>query len=107
MIVSERVKRLERLLEVARNASADLDHGTFLRSVISVASELTSSDVASILVYDEADNHLHFVAAPWFHQEAIQGFRVPLEESIAGWVYQHAQPLVIQDVKEDERQWLI
>ncbi|OQX64713.1 MAG: hypothetical protein B5M51_02880 [Anaerolinea sp. 4484_236] len=103
MTVSERVKRLERLLEVARNASADLDHATFLQSVISVASELTGSDVASILIYDEDDDHLHFVAAPWFHREAIQEIRVPLEESIAGWVYKRAQPLVIQDVAGDER----
>ena len=103
MTVNQRIKHLERILEVTRNLSAKLDHSTFLQSVISVASEVTSSEIASILEYNEEDAHLHFVAAPWFHRDSIQDLKVPLEESIAGWVYQHGQPLVIQDVKGDER----
>jgi signal transduction histidine kinase len=102
-MMNERLKRLERLLELIHMISADLDYSTILQSAISVASELTNSEVASILRYKEADDHLHFVAAPWFHRDAIQGVRVPLEESIAGWVYRHAKPLVIQDVRGDER----
>ncbi len=103
MTVNERVQRLERLLEVARNLSTELDYDTFLQSIISVASELTRSEVASILEYDEAGDQLRFAAVPWFHRGTIQGVRVPLDESIAGWVYRHAKPLVIQDVKGDER----
>lgn len=103
MTINERLKRRERLLETLRTLSADLDNQTVLQSVISVASELTNSEVASILKYEEADEHLHFIAVPWFHRDSIQGVRVPLEESVAGWVYQHASPLVIQDVKGDER----
>ncbi len=102
-MMNERLKRLERLLELTRMVSADLDYLTILQTAISIASELTNSEIASILKYDEADAHLHFVAAPWFHRDAIQGVRVPLEESIAGWVYRNAKPLVIQDVHGDER----
>ncbi len=93
----------ERLLETLRTLSTELDYQTVLQSVVSVASELTNSEVASILKYDEADEHLHFIAAPWFHRDTIQSVRVPLDGSIAGWAYQHGSPLIIQDVKEDER----
>ncbi|MBT3337427.1 MAG: GAF domain-containing protein [Anaerolineae bacterium] len=102
-MINERLKRLERILELTRMISADLDYSTILQTAISIASELTNSEIASILKYDEGDNHLHFVAAPWFHKDAVEGVRVPLEESIAGWVYVHAKPLVIQDVHGDER----
>ena len=91
------------LLEMLRAFSGELDYQTALQSVISIARELTDSEVASILKYDDADKHLHFVAAPWFHRDTMQTLRVPLDESIAGWVYQQASPLVIQDVKEDKR----
>ena len=103
MITNERLKRLERLLEVVRMVSADLDDFTVLQSIISVASELTQSEVASILRYDEEDGFLHFIAAPWFHRDSIESVRVPLGESIAGWVFKSNKPLVIQDVKSDKR----
>ena len=103
MITNEHLKRLERLLEIVRMVSANLDNFTVLQSIISVASELTQSEVASILRYNEEDGHLHFIAAPWFHRDAIERVRVPLGGSIAGWVFQYGKPLVIQDVKGDER----
>lgn len=93
----------ERLLATLRTLNAETDYSTVLQSLISVASELTNSEIASILKYDEVENSLRFLAAPWFHQDALQTTNVPLEESIAGWVYRHAAPLVIQDVKEDVR----
>jgi len=83
MTISERLSNYEPLLEALRTVSAGLDYEIALQSVISVASKLTSSEVASILKYDEADEHLHLVAVPWFHRDSIQGVRVPLEESIA------------------------
>ena len=103
MTTTKRHSSRERLLETLRTLISELDYQTVLQSVISVASELTNSEVASILKYDEADEHLHFVAVPWFQRESIQGVRVPLEESIAGWVYLNGKTLVIQDVKEDKR----
>ena len=103
MTISKRHSNHENLLERLRTLSAKPDYQTVLQSIVALVIELTDSEVASILKYDESDNHLHFVAAPWFHQDSVQALRVPLEESIAGWVYQHASALIIQDVKEDER----
>ncbi len=103
MTINKHLSTHERLLETLRTLSAELDYQTVLQSIISVASELTHSEIASILKYDDADEHLHFIAAPFFHREPIQTLRVPLEKSIAGWVFQHASPLVIQDVKGDQR----
>jgi len=103
MTINKHLSTHERLLETLRTLSAELDYQTVLQSIISVASELTNSEVASILKYEEADGHLHFIAVPFFHREPTQTLRVPLEKSIAGWVYQNARPLIIQDVKEDQR----
>ncbi len=103
MTDSKNSRNHERLLETLRALSAESDSQAILQSTVSVARELTNSEIASILKYDEADEHLHFVATPFFHRETIQNVRVPLEESIAGWVYQNARKLVIQDVQKDQR----
>jgi len=84
MPTNERIQRLERLLEISRNLSASLELEPFLQSVIAVASELTGSEVASILELEEGVEQLCFVALPWFHREALKSAKVPLDSSIAG-----------------------
>ena len=103
MMINKDQSNHHRLLETLRVLNSELDYQTALQSVASIASELTDSEVASILKYDDADEHLHFVAVPWFHRDTMQTLRIPLDKSIAGWVYQQARSLVIQDVKEDKR----
>ncbi len=103
MTNNKRFQNYESLLETLRDLRTESDYQTVLQSVISVASELTMSEAASILKYDEADGYLHFIATPFFNRDAIQDIRVPLDESIAGWAYQNARNLVIQNVKDDQR----
>ena len=73
---SERTIRLERLLEITRNLSTALDLDPFLKSVISEACELTDSEAASILEYDETSDGLEFLAAPWHYQDALRDVRM-------------------------------
>jgi len=102
MTLEERLHRMERLLAVARSLSAAPEQETFLQLLISAASELTSSEAASVLEQD-TNNQLRFVATPWFHREMLQQVRVPLEGSAAGWAYQQKQPLILQDAQKDAR----
>lgn len=102
MTTNERIQRLERLLEVSRNLSASLDWEPFLQSLLSVAAELTGSEVASILEAEDGET-LRFLAVPWFHREALQMVRVPVGASVAGWVFQNGKPAVVPDAKKSER----
>jgi len=54
----------DRLLEVCKNLSANLDFEPLLHSIIEVASELTGSESSSILVFDDQERFLKFLAAP-------------------------------------------
>ena len=91
------------LLNLLRNFSAESDYKKALQSMVSLAAELTNSEVASILKYEEADKHLHFLALSHTQYDAMQSLRIPVSSSIAGWVYKNAKTLVVQDVQEDER----
>lgn len=107
MPANEQIQRLERLLEVSRNLSASMEVDAFLQSVISAASELTASEVASILEPDEEDTQLRFLALPWFHRDLLRSVKVPLEASIAGWVFQNVKPVVVPDVALDPRHYKV
>ncbi|MEK6754395.1 MAG: GAF domain-containing sensor histidine kinase [Chloroflexota bacterium] len=101
----DRVKLLERLFEITRSLSASVDVETYLQSILSAATELTESESASLLEYDEASQEFSFKFVPWFHRDAVSSARVPLSGSVAGWVFLNAKPLAIDDVSKDDRHY--
>ena len=101
----DRVKLLERIFEITRSLSASVDLETYLQSILSAATELTESESASILEYDEASQEFTFKSVPWFHRDAVSTARVPLSGSIAGWVFLNIRALAIDDVANDSRHY--
>jgi signal transduction histidine kinase len=94
---------IQRLLDLSRNLSLSLDLEPFLQQVLSAASELTSSEVASVLEVEESGGQFRFLAVPWFHREPLKAVRVPVKGSLAGWVYQNVKPALVADVPADGR----
>src|SRR5215211_7180986 len=103
MTTNERIDHLERLLEVVRGLTTAPDLESFLQTVINEATELTNSELASILEYDEGAEELRFLSMNWFERELLRPMGVPLDGSAAGWVFRRGQPLIVQDTKVDKR----
>src|SRR5512141_2517985 len=107
MTTNERIDHLERLLEVVRGLTTAPDLEAFLQTIITEAIELTDSELASILEYDETAEELRFLAMHWFQRDLLRPVGVPLDGSAAGWVYRRGQPLIIQDVRVDQRHFKV
>lgn len=101
----DQTRLLERLLEVTRDLSAMVDLETYIQSILSAAADLTDSEIASLMEYDDAEQELRFRYVPWFHREAIGSARVPLEGSAAGWIFLHVKPLALPDAGKDPRHY--
>lgn len=104
-MVIDRVKLLERLFEITRSLSSSVDVETYLQSILSAATELTESESASLLEYDEVSKEFSFKFIPWFHRDAVSSAKVPLNGSVAGWVFLNVIPLAIDDVANDSRHY--
>jgi signal transduction histidine kinase len=96
-------KRYARLLETARGLGTAGDMEKYLQSIISAATELTNSESAFILEFDEAAKQLRFAVVPWFHRDALQGGKVPLDGTAEGDIYQKCRSLIIGDAGADIR----
>ncbi|MGD8759850.1 MAG: HAMP domain-containing sensor histidine kinase [Anaerolineales bacterium] len=96
-------QRLARLLEISRVLNSTHDLQPLLHSIVKVASELTQSETASILLYDHKSKQLKFEAAPGLDKESLRKLTVPLDSSVAGWVFKNRRPLVIHDAAKDSR----
>lgn len=95
---SERVSRLEQLLKICQSLSTRLEPEAVLREVIKAAMQLTDSEAASILLYDEETNQLHFAAATPEHWEHLKNQTVPLRGSIAGKALTQRKPQFVEHV---------
>jgi len=96
-MATERLSGLDRLTEVIR-AARNLELEPFLQTVIAAASELTGSEVAAILEFDERAKSLRFLAVPPAYQDVRRSPPVSLDESAAGWAIKNGEPLRLPDV---------
>ncbi len=97
------VARLEMMLEVSRALNSTLDLDILLQSIINVATQLTDTEAASILLLDENKESLYFQAVAGEKQGQIESITVPLDGSIAGWIVKSGEPVVISTLNEEER----
>ena len=74
-----------------------------LRRVIQASAEITKAEAASILLYDDNLQKLYFEATTNIeNEEILRGIMVP-KESIAGWVAENREAVIVNDVHKDER----
>ena len=99
-----RVAYLERITKISQTINSTLDLDLLLRTITQVATELTNTEACSILLYDKQTSELKFIpaTASTVTQKLI-GIPVSLDDSIAGWVFKKARPMLIRDVTADPR----
>ncbi|GAB4486303.1 MAG: hypothetical protein OHK0031_10530 [Anaerolineales bacterium] len=84
-------------MRASRQASVTLDLRELFLDTLNAAIDLTSSETASILEYDEAGQALRFVALPRQHRKRLEGILVPLTGSVAGLALRDRQPVAVHD----------
>lgn len=100
---TSRTRKLERILEISRELTSTVALEPLLHKIVRVASELTASEAASILLLDTRTGELRFRAASSDPQRRLFDIPVPVEDSIAGQVLLCGEPIVIADALHDPR----
>jgi signal transduction histidine kinase len=102
-ILERRVAALERILKISQILTSTLQLEPLLQTIIQAATELTDTQVGSIMLVDRSTGELRFEAASGSKREEVKRVTVPLEGSIAGWIVREGKPLMISDVRQDPR----
>lgn len=89
------------LFRIGRLLASSLDLNTRLNRVLEQAMELLQAERGSIMLLDEDADELVVRASRGIEESG--DFRVACGEGIAGWVVEHGEPLVLQDVVSDRR----
>jgi len=101
-------ERLQLLYDVARQVSTFADRDALLRYATQRTRELLDAEGCSVLLLDDTRTHLFFPVA----SQATSGppgrahpeeLIFPADRGVAGWVVQHDQAIVVDDVTRDAR----
>ncbi|MCZ6529754.1 MAG: GAF domain-containing protein [Chloroflexi bacterium] len=91
------------LAETARAVTATLQLEEVLQRILSETTRSLDCEGASLALIDEETGELEFRNALGVAADKIIGLKLQKGEGIAGWVAEHDEPLVVPDVKADER----
>lgn len=91
------------LNDVGRTLSSTLNLERVLTSIMEQVDEMLAVEAGSLLLSDPNDGDLVFQIALGDKAKEVKPFRVPKGQGIAGQVAQSGKPLVIADVKSDDR----
>lgn len=100
---NHRIERYQRLIEISRDLASTLDLDDLLSRIVHAAADLSGSQAASILLYDQTRNQLFFQASTNLADAVMRGLSVPVEGSIAGWIVKNREPIIVDDTHRDPR----
>jgi signal transduction histidine kinase len=101
--MGHRISSLERLIKLSQVINSTLELAPLLDMIIQIATELTDTASASIMLVDKETRELRFAAVTGQKSASVRPFPVPLEGSIAGTVAAENRPLLIRDARSDPR----
>jgi len=101
---TESRRALEALAEVSQMVAGDLDVEAVLRSAMRAAATAMRAEACSILMLNRETNTLQFHIVEGPQTQGLAAVSVPIDDaSIAGWVANHQEPLLVPDAYQDSR----
>jgi len=98
-----RISDLNALHQAAVVMASTIDLEQLLGTMIGLATKVIGARVGSIMLLDDTGKELRISNAIGIDPEVIRNTRLPLGESIAGYVAKHGEPLIVKDVEKDRR----
>ncbi|UCE23239.1 MAG: GAF domain-containing protein [Candidatus Zixiibacteriota bacterium] len=103
LILHRRISELNALYEAGKSIGSTANLQELLRQIVALASNVTEAQVGSIMLIDEEGEYLTIEAAIGLEEKIIEITRLPIGASIAGYVAQKGEPLIVDNVEQDDR----
>ncbi len=98
-----RARVMAALATSAATITGSLDLNEVLQRILEQTSQAMLVDTVSLALLDAKHQELVFEASTGRYSDKVVGIRLKLGQGIAGWVAQHGEGTVVNDVSQDER----
>ena len=101
--LAERVSQLSTITETSLAVSSSLQVKEVLEIVVKKIVRALSCKIGSILLFDPEGKLLTVEASHGIDEEIVKTTKIEIGERISGWVGQHGEPVLVDDVDKDPR----
>ncbi|HZJ67205.1 MAG TPA: GAF domain-containing protein, partial [Kofleriaceae bacterium] len=103
MTVEQQPSLSAALFEIGKLIGAELDPGILLSRIAELLSPLVEAAACSVMLLDADRKRLLAKAAYGLRKDRAQSLSFRVGEGVAGWVVEHNEPALIDDVTTDPR----
>jgi diguanylate cyclase (GGDEF)-like protein len=101
--LEQQIERLSLFHEVGKAVASTLDLQKVLETIMAKINAFLRPDTYSLLMLDEKSNELYYQLAAGVGATKLKDVRVRLGEGIGGWVAEHGEVVLIEDVAREPR----
>lgn len=101
--VKERTAELSLIYAIGRDISSSLELGEVLETIVNKVCDTLDLEICSILLLDKDSGELLVSTARGLDKEIMIQTRVKMGEGISGWVAQHKEALLVEDIEKDPK----
>ncbi len=102
-LLNRRIAEVDALYQAGLVLSQSQNLGSLLTKIIELALNVIGANIGSVMLLDDEGKELTIAAAVGLSEDMRKQVRLKLGESIAGFVAQNGEPLLVQDISSDER----
>lgn len=103
MNYEKKLRQLEIFIQVSSLINSTLDSAEIHKRTIEALTKLLEAEAGSLLLLDEETGELFFKVATGAKGEKLKEVRLLKGEGIAGWVVEHGEPIIVDDLQSDPR----
>lgn len=101
--LERRVRELGILYSIGKSVTSLLDLEKVLNRIVEAGVYITGAEEGSLLLVDEGTGELYMRAAKGLEDRYARGFRLKVEDSLAGQVVKTGKPVMVQAKSEAEK----
>jgi K+-sensing histidine kinase KdpD len=91
------------LNQIGKDFASSLDFESVIDMIMSRVRDVLKCEASSVILFDETRDSLVFYAASGAGAKEVEGLTIPRGKGFAGWVFDHQEAVVVDDVDKDER----
>jgi GAF domain-containing protein len=92
------IRALKKMQDALRTITEETDVFALVNQILFRALEAVDSENGSLLLIDEDTDELVFVEVHGPYRDSLKGYRLSVDEGIAGWVVRTRNPKLVPDV---------
>ncbi len=95
--------RTNLLNAVSKKVSSVSNLANLVDQIVQMTQRTLRASASSVLLYDEVNDELYFDVATGKAGKTLKQIKISYKSGIAGWVFRHGKPLIVNDVAQDKR----